>query len=141
MIYSPLMIPRKVKKMKNINLQKYYLVFYLTVFFHAGFVYSAPIAENTQDTKPVAWWTFNSCDSGISVDEVSNVKDSIQGNFKLVNGADGRALKLDGFTTCVTRRSDMDEQGPQNRNKGHESAGDGAVSFFQVFGKGLEPVT
>lgn len=93
--------------MKKSNLQKYCMVFCLTVFFHLGFVYSAPIAENTKDTKPVAWWNFNSCNSGIITDEVSNVKDSIQGNFKVVNGTYGRALKLDGFTTCVTRKSDM----------------------------------
>jgi len=62
------------------------MVICLVMFLHLGYVYSAPIAENTNHTKPVAWWTFNSCKSGIITDEVSKVKDSVQGNFKLVNG-------------------------------------------------------
>jgi len=93
--------------MKKNNLRKYCMVFYLMMFFHLGFVYSGSITENLKDTKPVAWWNFDSCDAGIFTDEVSNVKDAIQGNFKLVKGIDGRALKLDGFTTCITRKSDL----------------------------------
>ena len=93
--------------MKKNNIQKYCIVFYLILFFHLGYTYCSPIAEKTKDIEPVAWWHFNSCDSGIITDAVSNVKDSIQGNFKMVSGTDGRALKLDGFTTCVTRKSEL----------------------------------
>ncbi len=93
--------------MKKNNLIKYCMVFYLTVFFYPGYTFSFQISENKNDTKPVAWWSFNLIKSRIITDAVSNVKDSIQGNFKFVNGTDGKVLKLDGFTTCVTRKSDL----------------------------------
>jgi hypothetical protein len=78
----------------------------LVVFLHLGHVTSAAIAQNKSDAEPVAWWTFNSCDSRLVTDEVSKAEDPIQGNFKLVNGTEGRALKLDGFTTRITRKPD-----------------------------------
>ena len=93
--------------MKKSNSQKCCRAICLVVFLHLGYANSALVAEKTNDVKPVAWWTFNSCNSGITADEVSKVEDSIQGNFKLVSGTDGRALKLDGFTTRITRKSDM----------------------------------
>jgi hypothetical protein len=59
--------------------------------------------DNGKESVPVAAWNFNTCSSRLITDEVSNVKDSIQGNFRLVNGISGKALKLDGYTTCVIR--------------------------------------
>ena len=34
------------------------------------------------------------------------ISDSIQGNYKLVDGVEGKALKLDGFTTVIRRSAD-----------------------------------
>jgi hypothetical protein len=58
------------------------------------------------DPKPVAWWKFNTVDSRKVTDIVSSIRDSIQGNYRLVDGVEGKALKLDGFTTVIRRNSD-----------------------------------
>ncbi len=57
--------------------------------------------ERIKDSKPLASWNFDSCKSRILTDNISNSKDTVQGNFKLVNGVSGKALKLDGFTTRI----------------------------------------
>ena len=60
----------------------------------------------TKDPVPVAWWKFNPENSRKVTDMVSMIRDSIQGNYKLVDGVEGKALKLDGFTTVIRRSSD-----------------------------------
>ncbi len=57
------------------------------------------------DRKPVtvAWWKFDAASSRRLADQNSSIKDSIQGNYKMVSGVDGNALKLDGFTTVIRR--------------------------------------
>jgi len=92
--------------MKNSNLQKCAMALCLTVIFHFGFSQSATMPEKTTGPKPVAWWSFNSCSSRVVTDIVSEVNDSIHGNFRLVTGISGKALKLDGFTTRIFRNPD-----------------------------------
>ncbi|KPL12332.1 MAG: hypothetical protein AMS26_18220 [Bacteroides sp. SM23_62] len=89
------------------KLIKFGMVFYLTVIFQIGATGTAPTSEKPGENEPVAWWKFNTSESRTIADVVSGVNDSIQGNFKLFEGTDGKALKLDGFTTCVTRKSNM----------------------------------
>ena len=55
---------------------------------------------------PVAWWRFDSGDSRKVTDQVSHINDSVQGNYKIVAGVNGQALKLDGFTTVIRRSSE-----------------------------------
>ena len=86
---------------------KYGIVFYLTMFFQAGNNCIASNAEKPDDIQPVAWWSFDSCKFRTISGGASDINDSIQGNFKLVRGISGKALKLDGFTTCVTRDTKM----------------------------------
>jgi hypothetical protein len=93
--------------MKKNKLKKYGMVFYLIVIFQVGTAGTASSAEKPGEIGPVVWWKFNTSKSRTIADDVSKVNDSIQGNFKFVNGVDGKALKLDGFTTCVTRKSNM----------------------------------
>ena len=57
--------------------------------------------ERIKDSKPLASWSFDACKSRILTDNISNAKDTVHGNFKLVNGVSGKALKLDGFTTRI----------------------------------------
>ncbi len=85
--------------LKNNNMQKLVMAFLLTVVFHISYAQSV--------SEPIATWNFNTSNSRVITDEVSNVEDSIHGNFKFVEGPDGSALKLDGFTTRVIRKSDM----------------------------------
>ena len=51
----------------------------------------------------LAWWTFDGNDSSSAMDSVTGAADRIEGNFKLVDGVVGKALKLDGYTTSVVR--------------------------------------
>jgi hypothetical protein len=93
--------------MKKNKLLKFSLLFHLTVIFQVVNTCYASKTEKPGEIGPVAWWDFNSCNLRTTADGATNVYDSIQGNFKLVNGIDGKALKFDGFTTCVTRKSMM----------------------------------
>lgn len=85
--------------MRNLYLLKSSVVIFLTFIFHAGLAQITP--------QPVARWNFDSSHSRMLNDEVSNTKDSIHGNFSLTTGISGKALKLDGFSTSVTRRAGL----------------------------------
>jgi hypothetical protein len=53
----------------------------------------------------VAWWTFDG-QAGASVkDKVSGMDDPLFGNFRVVKGVTGEAIKFDGYTTVVTRKA------------------------------------
>jgi hypothetical protein len=83
--------------MKKMDLLKSCAVIFLTLIFHAGHAQSTP--------NPVAWLDFDSSQARGLTDRISNAQDSVQGNFRLVKGVSGNALKLDGFSTSVTRKS------------------------------------
>jgi hypothetical protein len=53
----------------------------------------------------IAWWNFDQEVSRRVTERISSINDSIQGNFKLTGGVQGKALKLDGFTTLIRRNS------------------------------------
>lgn len=89
--------------MKKIYLLKSGTVILLTLVFLVAYAQSNLEVRNIMTPRPVAWWNFDSCNSRMITDVVSNAKDSVQGNFRLVNGTSGKALKLDGFSTCVKR--------------------------------------
>ena len=59
--------------------------------------------SSSQPARPsrgvVAWWRFD--DGGR--DRVASIEDALSGNYELVEGLDGSALKLDGFTTRLMR--------------------------------------
>ena len=88
-------------------MQKFLLAFLVSAIFYSSHAQSASGSKRTNEVKPVASWNFDACDSRILRDEISSVEDSLLGNFKLVNGPAGKALKLDGFTTRVIRNSEM----------------------------------
>ncbi len=54
---------------------------------------------------PVAWWRFEGSDPAVAWDCAAQVADRIDGNHALVPGVTGSALKLDGFTTLITREA------------------------------------
>ena len=85
--------------MKKMNLLKSCAVIFLTFIFYAGHAQSTP--------NPVAWWNFDSVQARGLADQVSNIQDSVHGNFSLTAGTYGKALKLDGFSTSVTRKSGL----------------------------------
>ncbi len=54
-------------------------------------------------TDLVAAWKFDREEARRVADPATGIRDSICGNFKFVNGVEGRALKFDGFTTMIRR--------------------------------------
>ncbi len=58
-----------------------------------------------EDTGPVAWWKFNEGAGNVALDSVGGSHDVILNNHKWVKGVSGSALKFDGFTTAVERKS------------------------------------
>jgi len=89
------------------KLKRYCIFFCIILIFQVD---NFCIASNTEEPvkiKPVAWWNFDSCMYRTITDKISGIKDSIHGNFRLIRGVNGKALKLDGFTTCVTRDAKM----------------------------------
>jgi hypothetical protein len=63
------------------------------------------VAVSAASEAPVAWWRFESAADGAILEEVGRIDDSISGNFRLVEGVRGQALRLDGFTTVIKRRA------------------------------------
>lgn len=64
----------------------------------------------TEADKVVAWWKMDEISSGKVIDSISQMKDSISGNYKLVPGVLGQAIKLDGFTTVIKRQASLAPQ-------------------------------
>ena len=54
----------------------------------------------------IAWWKFDTAQDGKTVESVSDAIDKIVGNFWMVEGVSGKALKLDGLTSYVVRESE-----------------------------------
>ena len=59
--------------------------------------------DKNQSVK--AWWTFEKTDGRGVLDKVTGIQDSLNGNFRYVQGSSGDALKFDGFTTLITREA------------------------------------
>ncbi|UCE40085.1 MAG: LamG domain-containing protein [Candidatus Aminicenantes bacterium] len=57
------------------------------------------------ETKPVAWWAFEGKTVDSVQEKVKNLDDPISGNFRIVSGVSGEAIKFDGYTTIVTRKA------------------------------------
>ena len=65
------------------------------------------VIEKINDEKIIAWWSFDK-DTGSNVfDEIKQKRSSVYGNFEYVPGVKGKAIKLDGFRTYITRKIDF----------------------------------
>jgi len=63
------------------------------------------LLEAAQGPDPVAWWRFENVGEEQIYETTGQTYDSISGNFKRVEGVVGSALRLDGFTTLITREA------------------------------------
>jgi len=74
----------------------------------AVLVFGTAQSGHVQDGRSgaAAWWTFDGVRNGRVTDECSASGDEISGNFRLVCGVEGQAVKFDGYTTVVTRRAE-----------------------------------
>ena len=61
---------------------------------------------NMDAPSHIAWWKFDDIRDGSVLDQEAGISDAISGNYKMVKGISGEALKLDGFTTQVTRNAE-----------------------------------
>lgn len=78
--------------------------FLLLVSIFAGFVPTQ--AARAADDGLLAWWAFEEVADAGTPERAGGQRDAITGYFKLVDGVSGRALRCDGFTTCVKRAAD-----------------------------------
>ena len=69
----------------------------ICVLCGVGFVATALGAD------PLVWWRFDGMTDGRTPEHTAPLGDLVTGNFKLVPGVVGQALKFDGFTTEIVR--------------------------------------
>ena len=53
----------------------------------------------------LAWWKLDAVQDKKTYEAVGGKADLITGNFKLVRGLSGQAIRFDGFTTLITRKA------------------------------------
>jgi hypothetical protein len=53
--------------------------------------------------SPVAHWSFDQVEDNTIRDQIGGEKDTISGNYRTLPGVKGKALVLDGYTTCIER--------------------------------------
>ena len=61
-----------------------------------------PLFSKAQN--PVMQWDFENIKNRKCTDQVSNITDTLEGNFEVAAGVKGNGLRLDGFTTRVIRK-------------------------------------
>ena len=64
-------------------------------------LFAVPSVVRSQ--TPVMQWNFETINNRNSVEAVSNITDTIEGNFEEATGVIGQGLRLDGFTTRIIR--------------------------------------
>jgi hypothetical protein len=57
----------------------------------------------TDSYQLAAWWSFENPARGMVRDSASNLEDPLNGNFTVVEGVSGQAIRFDGFTTVIER--------------------------------------
>jgi hypothetical protein len=73
------------------------VIFYL-------FSFSVPVGL-CEETQTVAWWPLDETVMDSVHEKMKEMDDQIAGNFRIVSGVSGKAIKFDGYTTSVTRKA------------------------------------
>ena len=89
------------------TLKKSIAVCIVSFMFYFVYSQSTIMPENVKVPKSVCWWTFDSGSSGLISENGSDTNDTIIGNFRLAQGVNGLALKSDGYTTNIARKSNQ----------------------------------
>ncbi|MFQ6037077.1 MAG: LamG domain-containing protein [Candidatus Aminicenantales bacterium] len=81
--------------------------FRMRTFPTAGFIFLVVCRALLpgQEMKPVAWWSFDVAKEKAVPEKIAGIDDELSGNHRYYRGVSGKALKLDGYTTAVRRRS------------------------------------
>jgi len=64
-----------------------------------GIALTAGISIQAQ--QQVAHWSFEENKQGSTLELISKVQDTVEGNYQVAKGAIGSGIRLDGFTTCL----------------------------------------
>ena len=65
------------------------------------------ITAFSQQPDPIISWDFNNINNRTVIEKISGVADTLEGNFSVVKGVEGKGLKLDGFTACLRRTNNQ----------------------------------
>lgn len=57
-----------------------------------------------QDKNPVFYWDFNNINYGKVSENINHTTDTIEGNYTIVEGVYGKAVRLDGFTSVIKNK-------------------------------------
>jgi len=87
---------------KKVNLIVLFLFFMLITGLHA------------QKENLILYWALDQIHNGQTTELCGNIEDSVNGNYRLVQGVKNQALIFDGYTTCITRNAEQAPQLPPN---------------------------
>lgn len=77
-------------------------------------IFLAVIAMGIQAQTPASHWSFTEINEGTSLEKVSGIVDTVEGNSFLANGVEGNGIRLDGFTSRIlTKGSNRIVKGDQ----------------------------
>jgi len=60
-----------------------------------------------KEIKPVSYWNFNGLEKNAVLDQSNGNQDTIDGYHRFVKGVKGKAIVMDGYTSRITRASEM----------------------------------
>lgn len=64
--------------------------------------------------QPVMQWNFEEIRDGKTIEPLTGIKDTVEGNFESAPGVSGKGLRFDGFTTRILREGkDLKQPGPE----------------------------
>ena len=70
-----------------------------------AFAFAGGAIAAVSDPPPKALWTLDEVKEGTVADGASGKADVFSGNYRLIRGVAGRAVKFDGFTTVIRRKA------------------------------------
>ncbi|MCP4453398.1 MAG: LamG domain-containing protein, partial [Planctomycetes bacterium] len=59
-----------------------------------------------QAQSPIMHWDFEKNGDKTTVERISGIADTLEGNFEEAEGVKGTGIRLDGFTTCIRKSPD-----------------------------------
>ncbi len=82
---------------------------------------------------PVMKWDFETIRNRVAIEPSTNIRDTIEGNFEIAAGVNGKGLRLDGFTTRIIRKgSDIKKPGPELTIEAWVSLGEYPLNWCPV---------
>jgi len=77
----------------------------LAFCFLSAMIFEGSHLASEETVYPVAWWKFDEVRNQAVLDSAIKKSDPINGNFRIVPGVSGSAIKFDGYATQVVRKA------------------------------------